>query len=192
MTHRACLAVLLVAASITGPAFALEKIYLFRHAEKAEHWSEEPALEKFQPLSAAGRLRAEALAEALEDKGIGAIYASHTTRALATGMALSERTGVPVTAEPSTVDPAKMEGFLDELPPRHRQHGAVLIVGHSNTIPALLVRLGARPECYEKLGISETPRGLRIEGYTGLWEVELGKDECSGVARRVIELPDSP
>ncbi len=192
MTHRACLAALLVAASITGPAFALERIYLFRHAEKAEYWSEEPALEKFQPLSSAGGRRAEALADALAGKGIGAIYASHTTRALATGMAVSERTGVPVTAEPSTVDPAKMRGFLDELQPRHRQHGAVLIVGHSNTVPALLVRLGVGPECYERLGITETPRGLRIEGYAGLWEVELGKEGCSGIVRRVIELPDSP
>ena len=65
MTHRACLAVLLVTASITGPAFALERIYLFRHAEKAEYWAQEPALEKFQPLSAAGGRRAEALADAL-------------------------------------------------------------------------------------------------------------------------------
>jgi len=73
--------------------------------------------------------------------------------------------------------------LLARLRERHAGDRALLIVGHSNTIPQILVQLGAAPECFARLGIKEKPEGLLIEGFEGVWRVELGKQGCAAVAQ---------
>ena len=165
------------------PAAGLDTVWLVRHAEKADAWPSDRDLDALQPLSREGAARAEALADRLKDAGIAAIYTSRTTRTLATGLPLAARAKLPLTADDATTKPSEIPPFLAKLRERHAGDKAVLLVGHSNTVPHLLAALGAKPECYAKLGIKETPDGPMIEGYDGVWRVELAKQGCAGMAR---------
>ncbi|MES1243000.1 MAG: phosphoglycerate mutase family protein [Acidobacteriota bacterium] len=168
---------------IALPAAGLDTLYLVRHAEKADPWPQDRELDAFWPLSPAGAARAEALAGRLEPAGIKAVYTSRTTRTLATAMPLVGRIHVPITGDDASIRPDDMPGFLARLREKHVGDAAVLIVGHSNTIPRLLVLLGAVPECYARLGISDSKDGLLIEGYEGLWKVDLRRQGCEAVTR---------
>jgi broad specificity phosphatase PhoE len=171
---------------VSLPAAGLDAVYLVRHAEKADPWPQAKELDAFWPLSPAGTARAEALAGRLEKAGIAAVYTSRTTRTLATAMPLVARTHVPITADDASTHAEDMPGFLARLREKHAGDPAVLIVGHSNTIPRLLVLLGAVPECYARLGITggaDAPGGLAIEGYEGLWKVDLRRQGCEAIAR---------
>lgn len=168
---------------LAAPAAGLDTVWLVRHAEKAESWPADRDLDALQPLSREGTARAEALADRLKDAGIAAIYTSRTTRTMSTGLPLAAKNKLPLTADDATTRPSEIPPFLAKLRERHAGDRAVLIVGHSNTVPQLLVALGAKPECFAKLGIKETPDGLMIEGYEGVWRVEVGKQGCESVTR---------
>ena len=174
---------LLLVVLCAAPAVTLDAVYLVRHAEKADPWPQDKDLDAFWPLSPAGTARAEALAGRLEKAGIAAVYTSRTTRTLATAMPLVARTHVPVTPDDASIRPGDMAGFLARLREKHAGDAAVLIVGHSNTIPRLLVLLGAVPACYARLGITDGKDGLLIEGYEGLWKVDLRRQACEAIAR---------
>ena len=178
-THRAaggglCL---LLAILFAVPAPALDAIYLVRHAEKSEGWPQDRELDAFWPLSPGGQVRAEFLASRLENAGIAAVYTSRTTRALMTGLPLANRIKVQIAARDD------METFISTLGGKHPNDKAVLVVGHSNTIPLLLARLGANPDCFGKLGIVKKGETLFIEGHDGLWKVDLKKQGCEALSR---------
>jgi broad specificity phosphatase PhoE len=165
------------------PAFALDEIYLVRHAEKADFWPADRELDTFQPLSVAGLARAEALSERLKTAGIAAIYTSRTTRTLETGAPLAHITHVPMAIDDASTHPDEMNAFLMRLREKHSADRAVLIVGHSNTVPELLVHLGAKADCFQRLGITGQPGSLLIEGYEGIWKVDLKKQGCEAISR---------
>jgi broad specificity phosphatase PhoE len=104
-------------------------------------------------------------------------------------MPLVARAHVPmsaVIADDASTHPDDMAGFLARLREKHAaaaDTAAVLIVGHSNTLPRLLVLLGAVPDCYARLGIVGNPGDLLIEGYEGLWRVDLRRKGCEAIAR---------
>lgn len=173
--------VLLALVLAAAPAAALDTVYLVRHAERVEEWPRE--LDAYRPLTPAGAARAESLAERLKDAGIAAVYTSVTTRTMATGMPLAVRIKVPLRADDRTTQPGEMAPFLARLREAHAADRAVLLVGHSNTVPKLLIHLGARPDCYARLGIEETADGPMIEGYEGMWKVDLRKQGCEAFAR---------
>jgi phosphohistidine phosphatase SixA len=175
---------LLLLVLLAAPAVALDDIYLVRHAEKADFWPSDRDLDAFQPLSTAGLARAEALAARLKTAGIAAIYTSRTTRTLETGAPLAHATHVPIAADDATTKPGEMSGFLAGLREKHAADRAVLIVGHSNSIPELLIQLGAKPDCFQRLGIAGQPGSLLIEGYEGIWKVDLKKQGCEAVTRQ--------
>ena len=104
-------------------------VFLVRHAEKATS-GDDPG------LSEAGVKRAASLAAALGDAGITAIFTSEYNRTKDTAAPLAERLGVPV-----TIVPAKdMDGLVAKL--RALAPGArALVVGHSNTVPAVAQKL---------------------------------------------------
>jgi len=163
------------------PAAALDDIYVVRHAEKVAFWPAE--FDSFQPLAPAGVARAEALAGRFKTAGIAAAYTSRTTRALATAMPLVEATHIPITADDATTKPDQMAAFLTGLREKHKADRAVLIVGHGNTVPELLVHLGAKPDCFQRLGITGKPGSLMIEGFAGIWKVDLKKQGCEAITR---------
>lgn len=136
--------VCLVVGALPSPASAQEAIFVVRHAERVDG-SPDAA------LSAEGEARAEILARHLRDVGIDAIYSTTYQRTLGTAAPLAEVLGLEVQTEPphdiSTMmnsDPA-VDRYVESLAAQLAvRHGAdrVLVVGHSNTVPALLTALG--------------------------------------------------
>lgn len=103
-------------------------VYLVRHAEKEK--GDDP------DLSRQGKLRALALPKALPLDELAAIYSTATKRTNQTAAPVAAITGVQVTRMP----PTDYEGLLRRV--RSHAGRAVLVVGHSNTIPPMLVALG--------------------------------------------------
>ncbi|HEX4962155.1 MAG TPA: phosphoglycerate mutase family protein [Thermoanaerobaculia bacterium] len=166
------------------PAAALDVVYLVRHAEKVDDWPAARDLDPFRPLSCTGAVRAEALAARLKGEGIAAIYTSRTTRTMATGEPLAKATGSPLLPDDVSTKPEEMAGFLTTLRQKHAADKAVLIVGHSNTVPELLQKLGATPECFGRLGIK--PGSLLTDAYDGLWRIDLKKQGCEAIERETL------
>lgn len=131
MSGRALGAVTAICLSLAAavPATAQDLVvFVARHAEKVAE-GDDP------PLSAAGQARAVALAELLEEAGIGAVHSSDFRRTLETAAPLAGRLGLPVLL----YDPAEPQPLLDRL---LRDGGRHLVIGHSNTAPELVERLG--------------------------------------------------
>jgi len=135
----ACIA--LAGLVLTPPlASAQTAVFVVRHAEKIS--------ETDQRLTDAGRERAARLAKMLGAAGIRAIYATDTERAKDTGAPLAKALGLTV----ATYDVGGGEGkppdasaFVRSLR-RDHPRDAVLVVGHSNTLPEILKALGCREE----------------------------------------------
>jgi broad specificity phosphatase PhoE len=114
-------------ATPTGVSFVV-----VRHAEKAGDG-------KDPPLSTAGQARAIALADALRDAPLRAAYATAYQRTQATAAPAARAHALEVT----TYDANRPAGeFAAQLRRDHRE-GSVLVVGHSNTVPALAAALCA-------------------------------------------------
>jgi 2,3-bisphosphoglycerate-dependent phosphoglycerate mutase len=114
-------------------------VVLVRHAEKQLDAGNDP------PLTPAGEARAALLARMIgAGAGYGhldAIYVSPTRRSRQTAAPLAQQSGIPVTVGPEN-DPKA----LAHLVLREHQGQHVLIVAHSNTIPAIVQALsGAGP-----------------------------------------------
>jgi broad specificity phosphatase PhoE len=142
-------------ASPDSQAGATATVYLARHGETEgegpERW-----------LSAAGRSRAEALAERLADAGIERIYTTDLPRTRETAAPIAVRLGL----EPELYDPDDLAGFAAEL---RRARGVLLVVGHSNTNPELVGLLGGEPG--EPIAEDEHDRLYRLELPGGATEV---------------------
>ena len=179
---RSVIAGVILLAPFASRSHAVDTIFITRHAEKAEFWPE--GLDAYHPLSHAGTKRARYLARLLEKEGVEAIYATPTTRTLATGMPLVRKLGIPITASRESGDVERLDSFLAAVRKEHPGKGAVLIVGHADTVPQMLVRLGAEPSCFERLGIRKEGEGLRVDGYDGLWRVDLKEKGCARITRR--------
>ena len=96
-------------------------IYLVRHAEKQ-----------------AGAERAALLAETLRDAGIVRIYSTDYARTRETAAPLAKAVSAAVTL----YNPSDLSAFASQL---KNESGIVLVVGHSNTTPALVESLGGDP-----------------------------------------------
>ncbi len=111
-------------------------IILVRHAEKALEPKDDP------PLSPAGEVRALALADAVRDAGIQAIYSTAWKRTQATAGTVAERLKLPITTfDAPSGDRDYGKTWATELLGKHRGR-VVLVVGHSNTVPNILRGLG--------------------------------------------------
>jgi phosphohistidine phosphatase SixA len=110
-------------------------VIIVRHAEKVDD-SDDPV------LSEAGVQRAEALARALRDAEVSVIYTTPLRRTRDTAAPLTASTGVPVTVVDTQ---GSAQERAEDLAARIRgqpQGSVVLVVGHSNTVPAIIVALG--------------------------------------------------
>lgn len=141
------LCALLLGTALALPAHpAPSLVVLVRHAEKDA--GSNPG------LSPAGQQRAEALAGALAQAGIRHILTSDQRRTQATAAPLAARQGLK--AEALGFGPGGLAGHVKSLVDRiQAQDGAVLVVGHSNTVPELIAALGAAkplPPCEASFG----------------------------------------
>lgn len=106
-------------------------IYLVRHGEKAAAGND-PA------LTPQGRQRAQNIAAMLGRAGIKAIFSTPTLRTLETAKPLSMSLSLPV----QQYDAATPKALVDKV---KALQGAVLVVGHSNTLPELVRLFGGTP-----------------------------------------------
>ena len=109
------------------PITNVPTIYVSRHMRKGE--GDDPS------LSAAGAEEAVRLAELLKGRGIAAIFVTATKRSRETAQPLAAATGAPI----ETYDPRDNVALAKRaaaIP------GSILIVGHSNTVPAIVAAVG--------------------------------------------------
>jgi broad specificity phosphatase PhoE len=115
---------------------ATTTIIFVRHAEQTSHDEADPS------LSETGRSRVAELTRQMVDAdvvaGIDAIYATQFKRSAETVQPLADRLGLPV----NVYDAADTEAVLESILDAHKGK-IILVVGHSNTVPALIANLGA-------------------------------------------------
>ncbi|MBA3672485.1 MAG: histidine phosphatase family protein [Gemmatimonadaceae bacterium] len=124
------------AATVATPMAApVTTVILVRHAEKEAEPAADPA------LTAAGRSRADALAEMVKHAGVDAIVSTRFQRTRLTAAPVAALLGLTVEIiEPRA--PTHARDVADAILARHRG-GTVLVVGDSNTVPAIVAALGA-------------------------------------------------
>lgn len=106
-------------------------IYLLRHFEK-QSGVNNPS------LTQEGQQRANNLVRLLADVGITEIYSSDYARTRETVLPLAESLGLQI----QLYDPGKLTEFVSQL----KTASTVLVVGHSNTTPALVRLLGGKAQ----------------------------------------------
>ncbi len=115
------------------PANAEQFIYLVRHAEKTLDGTHDPS------LTEQGQKRAQLLARKLQNAAIKKIYSTNYKRTQQTAAPLAKLLDLQVIE----YNPSKLKAFAEEIK-KLKQN--VLIVGHSNTTPALVKLLGGDPQ----------------------------------------------
>ncbi len=124
---------LLGAGSFSSTARPPTRVVVVRHAEKASETERDPV------LSAAGRARAAALDSLLAGDSVTAIYVTPYQRTAETAALVAKRHGVT----PIALDPANLAAYARSVADSAQSRsGVVLIVSHSNTVPAILEALG--------------------------------------------------
>lgn len=110
-------------------------VILVRHAEKAAAPADDP------PLTAAGEARARDLVQAVRDAGVAVVITTQFARTRATAQPTATTLGITPTVVPAT-SAAHVRDVVAEIQKHAGQ--TVLVVGHSNTVPAIVEALGAK------------------------------------------------
>ena len=146
-------ALVLVAGAATAgqPEAAATTVILVRHAERTSMTDPD------SPLSAEGRQRADALARLLRDASVSAIITSPRVR--------TQQTAEPLARDrrlaPRVLPADDLDGVVSTI--RALAGQTVLVVHHSNTVPALAEKLGVAvppiaDDEYDRLVIVTVPR----------------------------------
>lgn len=131
------------------PAAAQSNVYVMRHLDTAAGQVDPDLLPE-------GARAAEALASWFRDEWPVAIYVTDYKRTRQTAAPLAARLGLV----PIVYDPADLAGLIARV---RAEHGAVLIVGHSNTVPDIVAALGGA-----------RPAPLAHEDFGDIWRVAPG------------------
>ena len=140
--HRRRAQIIIIYAAIAvGLAWFFESqatttVIFVRHAEKATIPADNPGLNE------AGKRRAVELARQLVDAdviaGIDAVYSTSYRRTEETVQPVATALNLPITP----YDASNTETIMDEIVRKHKGK-IILVVGHSNTVPALIGNMGA-------------------------------------------------
>src|SRR5690606_6878517 len=127
--YRVLAILLLICAGCAAAADETSQVVLLvRHAEKAQEPADDVA------LTAEGSARAEALAAALVHAQVDAIITTQFRRARETAEPLAKRLGItPMVVEAGSDTGAHARAVADAV---RRAGRTVLVVGHTNTVPA--------------------------------------------------------
>lgn len=136
-----CLIAALPSAGLLADDSPATVVILVRHAEKSSEGTD-------PPLTAEGKERAGRLVRVLSDLSVTAVYATQYERTRTTAEPLARAHGLKVTTIEAGADYASVMAKLL----RGRKGETVVVVSHSNTIPAILKDLGVGnpPEIGEK------------------------------------------
>ena len=140
-------------------------VLVVRHAEKASDTARDPE------LSADGMARAEALLAVARDAGVTHIITTQFIRTRATAARVAAERGLMPEIVPATASVGEHTRAVADAARRHAG-GVVLIVGHSNTVPAIVAALGA-PE----------PAAICDSEYDNLYVVQL----VQGAPARLVQ-----
>lgn len=135
---------------VVASADAAPVIFVVRHAEKASTGGDNP------DLSVAGQKRADALAHILKDSQITAAFVTEFKRTQETAAPTANAAHVA----PTVVAANDTAGLVAKL---RALNGNALVVGHGNSIPDLMKRLGIA-----------TPVSIPEDDYTEIFVVSLG------------------
>jgi broad specificity phosphatase PhoE len=127
---------LVIAVLVPAAASAQQTIFVVRHAERADDGKTSTSMTGAPadpPLSPAGEARAAKLATMLADAGIKAIYVTEFKRTQDTARPLAAKLGIK-----AEVIPSKDTAVLIAKIRSEHAKDAVLIVGHSNTVPEIV------------------------------------------------------
>lgn len=119
-----CMAMLLIL-SCLGACSSTTTIYLVRHAEKRN-------TSDTSSLTPPGSLRAQALRDSMQNKGIDSIYASIYLRTQLTAKPTAELSGITM----SLYDPANSIALAQGL--KSVKNKKILVAGHSDNIPVII------------------------------------------------------
>ncbi len=144
---RTAVAALIALAAM--PAAAQSNVYVMRHLNT-------PAGQADPDLLPEGRRAAEALVAWFQGDRPAAIYVTDFKRTRQTAAPLAARLGLT----PILYDPRDTPGLIARV---RAEHGAVLIVGHSNTVPDIVAALGGA-----------RPAALVHEDFGDVWRVAPG------------------
>ena len=136
MIRHFCLA-LLLSANVAAKAAAQGAptiVILVRHAEKAAAPANDP------PLTDVGIARARTLAAVLSDASVGAVIATPTVRSRETARPTADALGL--TIETVAFAPVALHAKAVAEAVMKHSGKTVLVVGHSNTVPAIVAALG--------------------------------------------------
>jgi len=115
---------------------ATTTVIFVRHAEKAAMPADDPG------LTPAGERRVAELTRQLVDAdvvaGVDAVYSTPFRRTEETARPVAETLGLTV----NSYDPANTEEIMERIVKEHKGK-IILVVGHSNTLPALIGNMGA-------------------------------------------------
>lgn len=145
----------------TAQVPASASIFVVRHAEKAD--PNDPDT----PLSPAGGSRAQALKERLSGRHISAVYATEFRRTQQTAKPTADGAGLEVSVIGHT-DRSRLIAQALTVP----MGSAVLIVGHSNTVPDIVRELSG-----------EAVDGINDNEYDRLYEVVIEADGSKRLVR---------
>ena len=144
---RTALAALVALAAM--PAVAQSNVYVMRHLNT-------PAGQADPDLLPTGRQAAEALTAWFRGERPVAIYVTDYKRSRQTAAPLAAWLGL----NPIVYNPADTPGLIARV---RAEHGGVLIVGHSNTVPDIVAALGGA-----------RPAALGHEDFGDIWRVAPG------------------
>jgi broad specificity phosphatase PhoE len=159
MLSKTLLVILFVAAlpSVVSAA----TVILVRHAERSSDMSADAL------LSPAGEERARQLSQVLKDAKVQRIYVTEVRR--------TQQTAEPIAARLHLKPVVIAQKDTDALVLQLRETGddeVVLIVGHANTVPIIISRLGGGPEApirdneYDRLTVLFTKTGGKTQVVT--------------------------
>lgn len=156
-------------------------VLVVRHAEKAGPTGD-------VPLSAAGAARAQALVRIGREAGVAGVITTQFQRTRQTGAPVAESLGVvPETVGVSGGVAEHAKAVAEAVRSRYAGR-TVLVVGHSNTVPAIVAALGGpkRPDICDDLYDDLFTVILSPEGTTRLVHAKYGApspvgDGCSAM-----------
>jgi len=149
----------LVAAALLATvidAAAQNAVFVVRHAERADAGSGATTMATDPELSDIGRTRAQSLAAMLKDAGVTVIFVTEYKRTQQTAEPLAQLLGIQATV----VSAKDTQGLIEKV---KAVTGRALVVGHSNTVPEVLGKLGV-----------ENPPKLADSDYGDLFLVSRG------------------
>jgi broad specificity phosphatase PhoE len=109
-------------------------VVLVRHGEKGTTPAADP------PLTDAGNARAQALVKALGGAKLGAVITTQLTRTRETGRPAAEAAKLTMETVPTGAAATHAKAVADAV--RAHAGQTVLVVGHSNTVTAIIAALG--------------------------------------------------